>query len=566
MIDEFRRYDILSGGVRLSATCTGQYSTADGILKDLLCESPVNGGSVRVSGSLGPFQTSPVYDVALSAKKVPVVSLLQLARQTKKGLPTDLTAGGLLNAEVRTIRLPSGTMQFSGEGAVTNVRLSSNFGKEEIAFENIPLTVRDGNVKHAKFSKGDLQTLEDAPAEATLQIGPSLLGMGASSPASAGGWVSASGYRFWLRGDTEVKDLYRLASTLGLSGFHPVAEGSARLDVAVYGSWQGNEASQSAGTVQLRNVRAGMRGLNPPIDISSAVLKLDPQTVSLEKMTAQTGDTHWSGTVSAARHCPTEGCIFQFDLSADQLSSGGLVEWFTPRPAKRRWFRMLTVEPPGKSPLLGIRAHGRLRVNRVSLKKVDASQVATDVNVDRGKVTLTALQGQVFQGLHKGNWVIDATDLPPQYQATGELHNLSMAQITNAMKDPWATGTADCKYSLNTFGNDVSDLLTHSEGELQFSLRNGTLTHIQLSDASTPFPVHLFTASLKLKTGTWKLNGGRLESRDGAYQVSGTASPGNGLNILLTRGDEQSWNVTGTLLKPIVARASRTEARTLVKP
>jgi autotransporter translocation and assembly factor TamB len=400
-----------------------------------------------------------------------------------------------------------------------------------------------------------------------LQIGPFPLGLGASAPAIATGWVAASGYRLELRGDTEVKNLYRLANTFGVSGFRPVAEGSAHLDVSVSGMWQGFAAPQLTGTAQLRSVQTGMRGLNPPIDIASAIVKVDSEIVSLEKIAAKTGDTHWSGTVQAPRHCPAEGCVFQFDLSADQLSWGGFVEWFTPRPTKRPWYRILTSSAPsGKSPLLGIRAGGRLRVNRLTLGNVDASQIVAQVNLDRGKIALTSLRGQVFQGTYLGDLVIDVSNLPPHYQATGELQNVSMAQVGAAMNDAWATGTVDGKFSFTTSGDNFSDLLAHSDGEWQFTLRNGILTHVELPDAARPFPVHLFSGTLKVKAGTWKLSAGKLESHDGRYQVSGTASQSGGLNILMTRGDEQSWNVTGTLLKPIVARASRTEARTLVKP
>jgi hypothetical protein len=141
-----------------------------------------------------------------------------------------------------------------------------------------------------------------------------------------------------------------------------------------------------------------------------------------------------------------------------------------------------------------------------------------------------------------------------------------MALVSAAMDDLWATGTADAKFALTTSGNSFSDLLANSEGELQFTLRNGTLNHVELPDAAKPFPVHLFAGTLKMRNANWKLSAGKLESHDGIYQLSGTASPGSGLNLLLTRGDEQSWNVTGTLLKPSVARASRTEARTVVKP
>jgi hypothetical protein len=566
-VDDFRRYDIMSSGVRLSTDCAAHYSTADSILKDLSCESPVNGGALRLRGSLGPIKTAPSYDLTFIADKVPLASLLQLARQTKKGLPADLNAAGRLNAEVHAVRLQSEAAEFTGAGMAAEARMSSKSGKDEIVFGNVPLTVRTGQAKYVKSGKASLEQIEDQPAEAHLMIGPFPLAMGESAPVSAGGWVSVAGYRLWLRGDTEVKSLYRLANTVGVSGFHPFADGSARLDVSVSGIWQGFAAPQAVGSAQLRNVRTGMRGLNPAIEVSSAIVKLEPEAVSLEKISAETGDTHWSGSVRAPRHCDADGCVFQFDLSADQLSSGGFVEWFTPRPTKRPWYRILSSsEPQGKSPLLGIRARGRLRVNRLIFKNVDITQIVSQVNLDRGKIALTGLRGQVFQGTHQGDWLIDVADMPPHYQGRGQLQNVSMPLVSAAMDDVWATGTADAKFALTTSGNSFSDLPTNSEGELQFTLRNGTLNHVELPDAAKPFPVHLFAGTLKMRNATWKLSAGKLESRDGIYQLSGTASPGSGLNLLLTRGDEQSWNVTGTLLKPSVTRASHTEARTVVKP
>ena len=557
-IDEFRRYDIMSSGVRLSASCGGHYNAEVSTLGDLTCESPVQRGALRLRGSIGPIEAAPNYDLTFSADQVPIASLLQLLRQTKKGLPADLVASGRLDAEVRAVSMQSGTTQITGEGTVADVRLSSNAGKDEIIFGNVPLAVQDGGGKHTKHGQAGSRirslALDDEPNEAHLQIGPFPLGMGAATPATASGWLSASGYRLALRGDTEVTSLYRLANTLGVSGFHPVAEGSARLDVSVSGIWQGFAAPQAVGTAQLRNVRTGMRGLNPEVDIASAVLKLAPDTVSLEKITAQTGDTHWNGAVSAPRHCAAEGCAFQFDLSADQLSADGFVEWFTPRPTKRPWYRILSAsEPQGKSPLLAIRARGLLRVNRLSLKKVDASQIVAQVDLDRGKIALTGLRGQIFQGTHRGDWTIDVSNLPPHFQGNGEFQNVSLALVGAAMKDAWATGIADGKFAITTFGDKFADLLTHSDGELQFTLRNGTLTQVELPDAAKPFPVHLFTGNLKVKNGTWNLNAGKLESHDGRYQVSGTATPGR-LNFVMTRGDEQSWNITGTLLKPSVAR------------
>ncbi len=563
-IEDFRRYDIMSSGsVRLSTACAGHYSTQNSTLKNLSCESPVDGGFVRLNGNLGLITSPPSYDLTLTADKVPLPSLLQVLRHAKKGLPADLAANGRLDAEIHVVRAESAAAQLTGEGAATDVRLSSNAGKDEITFGDVPLAVSNADEKKGSGKAGSKQT-DAEPVAAHLQIGPFSLAMGASTAASAAGWLSASGYRFSLRGDTEVKNLYRLANTLGLSGFRPVADGSARVDVGVSGAWQGFAAPEAEGTAQLRDVRTGMRGLNLPIEIAFAILKVDPETVSLEKLAAQIGDTHWSGAVRAPRRCAPEGCVFQFDLGADELTSGGLAEWFTPRPAKRPWYRILTSsEQQGKSPLLAMRARGHLRINRLSLKDVDASQIVAQVDLDRGKIALTGVRGQVFQGTHQGDWVIDVSAMPPHYQAKGRLQNISMALMSAAMDDAWATGIADSEFDLTTSGVNFSDMLASAEGALQFTVRNGTLARLELPDA---FPVHLFAANVKIKNGIWKLSTGKLESHDGIYQVSGAASPVSGLNLILTRGDEQSWNITGTLLKANVAHATRTEARTVVKP
>jgi AsmA family len=611
-IEGFHRYDIVgSENVRLATGCSGQYNAVTSTLADLLCESPVSGGTVRLRGSfsLAPVAQLPAYDLTLEAEKVPLTSVVRLLRQAKKQIPGDLTASGLLNAEFRATRngppVPEDARlellaHWSGSGAATNVRLLSNAGKDEVAFGTIALALVGADSPDAsqrgKPGRSRPPEKEQDPAEPHLRIGPVSLTMNTSAPVNAGGWMSAAGFRFFLRGDVELKDLFRLENVLGLPVTRPAAEGSAKLDVSVSGPWRGFAAPAAVGTAQLRNVRAEMHGLNTPIEIVSATMSLAPDAVMMQKISARTGSTHWSGGITAPRHCATPGaapgaapgvvpnCVFQFDLTADQFSTGDLVEWFTPHPAKRPWYRILnSSQPQGGSPLLAIQAHGNLHVGRFGLKKVSATQVATQVEVDRGKITLTALRGQLLQGTHQGNWIIDvsnhdvsahdASTQPLRYHGTGTLQDISLEEVGTLMNDDWISGTVAGNFDLEGYGNSFRELLTRSDCKLQFVMRNGSLPHIEIPGSPVPLPVHRFTGELHLKKAAWELSAGRLESRDGIYQVSGTASPGGGFDFVLTRGDEQSWTLTGTLAEPHVVSGSRTEARrteadakTVVKP
>ncbi len=603
-IEDFHRYDIVgSESVRLATACSGRYNAITSFLGDLLCESPVNGGTLLLHGGAILGTQPPDYHLTLSATKVPLTSVVRLLRQAKKQIPGDLTASGLLNAEfLLRNNYQSGLNSsingrleclplWSGTGSATDVRLLSNAGKDEVAFGTIPLAlVGDSPCVSRREGRGRPKTQErqseSEPAEPHLRIGPIALAMNASAPVNAGGWISRNGYRFFLRGNVEMKDLFRLEDVLGLPVARPAAAGEAKLDVSVSGPWQGFVPPAALGTAQLRNVRAEMRGLNTPIEISSATMTLAPDAVWMEKISARTGSTHWSGGVTAPRHCAAPGavpgvppsCVFQFDLTADQLSTGDLAEWFTPHPAKRPWYRILNSNSSsssdvaqGRSPLLAIQAHGKLHVVRFELKKISATQVAAQVEVDRGKITLTALSAQLLQGTHQGNWTIDASshDASAQdgsaptlrYGGTGTLQDISLEQVGSLMNDAWIAGTADGKFDLEGSGDSFRDLLVRSDGKLKFTMRNGSLPHIEIPGSPVPLPVHRFAGELHLKKGAWELFAGRLESHDGIYQVSGTASPGSGFDFTLTRGNEQSWTLTGTLAKPHVAPVDRTVAK-----
>src|SRR5260370_18768177 len=302
-IEDFHRYDIFgSENVRLATNCSGRYNAVTNTLADLLCKSPIGSGTVRLHGTLALVAQLPTYDLTLDAEKVPLASMVRLLRQAKKRVPGDLTASGLLNAEFRATRNVPGAAgrgilhalpQWTGNGSASNVRLASNGGKDEVACGTIPLALVAAESGLVKLGRPKTKEQKDQePDETHLRIGPIALAMNASAPVDAGGWISTSGYRFFLRGDVELKDLFRLENVLGLPVARPAAEGSAKLDVSVSGPWQGFAAPATVGTAQLRSVRAEMHGLNTPIEIGSSTMTIDPDTVSMDNISARTGSTH----------------------------------------------------------------------------------------------------------------------------------------------------------------------------------------------------------------------------------------------------------------------------------
>ncbi len=593
VVDDFHRYDIVgSENVRLATVCSGRYDVVTKLL-DQVCESPVGSGTIRVIGGV-IFGTERLtqqtdYHLQVFATRVPLTSVARLLRQAKNQLPPDLTASGLLNGEFLLRNNYQGGLNsaingqleclplWSGTGSATDVRLLSNAGSNEVTFGTIPFSlVGDSPCVSQRDRRSHARTQEQQnqqePEQPHLKVGPSIVKVNGSAPLNAGGWVSSAGYDFFLRGDVELKNLFGLENVLGLPAARPAAEGDAHLDVRVSGPWQGFSPPVTLGTAQLRNVRAEMRGLNTPIEISSAAVTLIPEAVLIQKISARTGDTHWSGGVTAPRHCTPPGCVFQFDLSADQLSTDGLSQWFTSQSTKRPWYRILnSKETQGPSRLLALQARGTLHVGRFEVKKVTATQVATQVDIDRGKITLTSLRGQLFRGTHVGNWVIEVPTSNEaaksgetsglSYHGSGTLQNVSLEQVGAAMNDAWISGIGDGKFDWQGSGTSFRELLSTSSGSLQFVMRSGSLTHIGVPGAGGPLSVHRFAGDLRLEKGAWKLSDGKLESRDGLYTVSGTASAVSGFDFVLKRSDDQAWSLTGTLAKPHVVPMAQTEAK-----
>ena len=570
-IQGFRRYDILDNrNIRLATRCNGQYSATAAALTELLCESPVGGGTLRLSGNV-TARNEPHYDLTLEAQNVPVASLVELAHEAKQQLPRDLRAEGSLDAEFHAVRSGS-RAQFSGSGEARDVLVRSGGTNNSIALGNVALSLA-GNENCCEpqragvAARGKTAPKEafPEPGEPHLRVGPATLTVNATAPVNAGGWVSMSGYSFFLRGDLGLKNLFRLENSLGIPAAQPAAEGTAQLDVSISGPWQGLAAPNALGTAQLKNVRAETRGLNTAIEIASATITLGPESTVIDKLSARVGETHWTGFVRLPRHC-APNCLYQFDLAGDRVSSGGLAEWFTPRASKRPWYRILSSgDQTGPSPLLALQVRGRLHVAQFEIGKALATQVSAELTADHGKIALSRLRAQFLQGLHQGDWSIDASAQPPQYQGSGTLQDVSLDRLSTLMNDAWIAGNASGTFDVKTAGANFRETLNNAEGKLQFTMRNGAFAHVEIPGAPAPLPVYRFSAGLRVKDGKWQLSGGRLESRDGLYVVKGTSSAG-ALDINLTRGDEHSWNLTGTLAKPLVEPANQEISRGDGKP
>jgi hypothetical protein len=596
-VQDFHRYDIsASDGLALTAHCDGKYSSVEKMMREIFCSGPVGNGMVSLHGDAGGPGVRKL-DLSLNLEDIPVNVVAQLARRVKKDLPADLVAAGSMqgNFGVKEDALSSRGPEFQGRGEITNLNLRSATTKVELAPGNVPfgLSSEHSSLISSSIAKSSIAKsfhqlhaeILPTPNELHIEYGPFPVALGRPVPAQARGWVGRSGYAIVVRGDGEVSHILRMASLLGLQAVKASAEGAGHMDLQIGGLWEAGNASGNVsgfslpkvtGTVELHNVRATVRGVNGPIEISAAELELLPDEARVEALSVRAADAHWTGSLALPRGCGTPGaCVVHFNLNADQIAMSSFYEWLGSPPSQRRWYQLLSSTGPGvPSFLQNLRASGKVNAGRLRIRNVDAEKVSASVELERGKMRVSDLRADLLGGKHNGGWQADFTGASPVYTGSGTLMGISLEQMASAMHDPWISGTGEGTYQFKASGADSAGFWQSAEGGLRFDLRDGALEHISLANDEAPLRIAHWQGHAKLHDGTIEIAEDELDSPSGTYGIGGTASLGQVLNFKLTAGSQTKvagagalvYSITGTVAEPRVAVTPAPETQAQLKP
>jgi len=564
-IQDFRRYDIANGqALRLAAHCDGEYRPLNHAFHELLCTAPVGNGLITLMGDTG-LPGSHSYGLRLKAENVPASAVAVLVERAKKNLPEDMVASGTLNGNLRIEQDGAASrLQVEGRGEFGEFRLASAANKAEIGPETVPFLVT------ARDSAAGIR-FPDGPH---VEFGPFPVAIGRAAAATARGWVNRGGYHLAVAGDADIPRALRVARMFGLPALQPATEGSAQVDLQIAGSWAGRSQGttsgftgpQVTGTAKLRNVHIAVRGVGGPVEITSAEMQFLTDRVRVVKMNAKAADTVWTGSLEMPRGCGTPGaCQAHFVLNANQISLGELSEWASPSEKERPWYRVLESSGHAGPSFLGsVRASGQLTADRLQVQSLAATRVSAKVSLDGGKLQISQLTADFLGGKHRGEWQADFGVKPAVCSGGGSFAGVSLAKLTDAVKDAGIAGSANGSYEVK--GPCPEEFWKSAEGTLQFVMKDGTLPHFSLSEDAEPFEVTRFAGQARLRGGAIEMKDARLDSTGGIFQVSGTASLKGELDLRLAKAAGATlapgYTISGTLAEPRVVRVGgETQAR-----
>ena len=569
-VDDFRRYDITSGrALRMAAHCDAQYSMVTHDFDEVMCNAPVGGGLVTLTGDMG-LPGSHRYSVAVTADHVPANAAAVLAQRVKKNLPDDLAASGRIDGSFTLEEdAASGTPpQVRGRGEITDLEWSSAADKAQIGPETIPFLLLGSSMASGARGPASSKAGMRFPEGPHVVIGPFALSPGHLGGPTVEGWVNRGGYDFAIAGETEIAHALRMARTVGLPAFSGTVEGSAQVALQVAGSWSGSGAASGflgprvTGTAKLKSVHIAARGAGAPLTIASAEMQLLPDRVRVAKLDARAGGSDWSGWVETPRGCGSaEACPARFVLKANQITLGGLHEWIQPDAKKREWYQVLEASGAPGPPLLSrLSASGHLTADRLRAHGIVATQVSADMSLEKGDLRISGLQADVLGGKYRGQWHADFAAKPAVCQSAGNFTGVALANIATAMNDAWVVGKASASYEVK--GPCPANFWQTAEGTLRVEMRDGAFSHLILGDGVGPFRVVRLSAQAQLRGGKIEITNAKVDSPDGRYVLSGTASLQRDVDLKLMRNLSGAtgggYAITGTVAAPHVAQVAGT--------
>lgn len=566
-IEDFRRYDITSGkALRLAAHCDAEYSSLTHEFHEIKCDAPVNKGAIKLTGDVG-LPVGNHYALVLTADNVPADAAVILLERAKKNLPDDLSAEGIVNGN---FSLQAGGMQqhFEGRGEIADFRLSSDENQNEIGPATVPfkLSGPTSGTRRPSARAGSIRF----PDEAHIEFGPVALRAGKNTGPTLQGWIARSGYDIAVTGETEISRALHLARMAGIAALPTTPEGSAQVDLQVAGSWAGGSSGyrvgfaepQVRGSAKLQNVQIAVRGVENAAEIMSAELRLLPDQVRVTRLNAKAAGSDWTGSLEMPRGCGTpDSCPVHFALNTNQAGLTQLNEWLNVSAKKRPWYRVLEANTPGGHSLLTrLRASGHVTADLVQLPGSTASHVSTNVSLEDGKLEFSDLTANFAGGQHKGEWLVNFRSKPAVCQGSGNLSNIALDRVSDAMRDVWISGTANASYKLTA--TCPTDFWKSAKATLRVSMKDGVFPHVLIGDNAQPLRVSRLEGQAELHAATIEIKDAKLDSQEGHSQLSGTASFSRGVDFRLrdvAEGASTGYTITGTLSDPQVSPLPGTE-------
>jgi Uncharacterized protein involved in outer membrane biogenesis len=547
------------------ANCSLAYHHTARSIQNLLCDSPIGSGRIRIAGEMAGTGHVPRYSVEMD--RVPVAASLEALRTVRSGVDPNLTAAGTIsgkvsydettppeNAQQKATASPNHSRTHAAKTVTTVV------GPFTGSFTVDGLQLNGGGLTKPLIAPSTvIAPTATAPGHSQALAGTVVISAGAPVPLAINVQFALSSYQMAVHGQLSVDRAREIVHASGLPqefALDKLTGDPLTVDLRAQGPWlppldnsigvsqpvipasgiiRGIVRSVGAddsitptadslsGTVTVHNANWKSDYLANSVEIANAIVRVDDGLIRWDPVSFTYGPLKGSATLTIPKSCePGEPCPAE-SLPSVNIKFGSLdaatmqTAILGAREKGTLLSDLLNRLRPSATPVWP-RMLGSIAAESLVLGPVTLQNARAELHISATGIDITALDAKMLGGtLHATGTLV--TGDKPDYTLAAELRKLSPAAVGQLAGQNWRGGTFDCSGKLELAGYTGSDLADSAKGALHFEWRNGSV-----AGAGTPGELGRFdrwTADAQIGDG--KVTIGKNEIAKGSRKATVSA-------------------------------------------
>lgn len=502
------------------ANCGLVYHYTQRTLENLVCDSPLGDGRIRITGEVPGNGRMSHY--SLEMDKVPAGAGLEALRTVRSGVDPSLNAAGTISGKVTYDEVPVSTSalkkpssvatpvkphaakagtapaaSLSGSFTVEGFQLSGGGLSKPLQAPKIVLAPAPVAQGHAQVLAGTVAVLAGAPVPLTVDLRFAL-----------------KSYQVEARGQVSIQRARELAHAAGLvqaSALDSMAGDPLSVDLSAQGPWLPVEdtltgdnqptiaatgavsglaskagvavaidpkADSLSGTVTVRNANWKADYLASHVEIADATLRIYNGGVRWDPIDFSYGPLKGIASLTLPRSCDPAGpcpvpplpiVTVQFnnlDAATVQTAILGAHEKGT------LLFDLLNRLHPSSPPVWPL-LEGTVTADSLILGPVTLQGPKAQLRIGPTGIDITALDGKLLGGMVHATGTLITGD-KPAYTLSADFQKLNPVAVGQLLSQNWRGGAFDANGKIELSGYTGSDLATSAKGTLHFEWSHGS--------------------------------------------------------------------------------------------
>ena len=493
------------------ARCNFDYHHTVRSVENLLCDSPLGDGHIRLAGGLAGEGAKPHFSVELD--KIPMAAGLDALRTVRSDFGPGLEAKGTVSGKiVYAVSTPdSGAPENRNQDkqpatgkhgaskassakahAPTPGPLTGSFTVDGFQLSgdglSSPILIPKVVLEPASGQEGD----QPAALTATVAI-PA----GGPVPLTVTTRIAFSGYQLEVHGQASIVRAREFAHVAGMAdaaALDALAGDAASVDLNAEGPWLAMQkihlsnnlpagapdavGDRLSGTVSLHNANWKADYLVNHVEIAQATLHLDNSTNRWDPVVFTYGPVKGTASLELPRDCAElQPCLPKFQVQLGALDSSVLQAAILGAHERGTLLSTLIAKlRPAASAPSWPQLEGTVKADSLILGPVTLHEATATLRILPTGAEFTGLDAALLGGRVHGTGTlrIPATDKDkPAYSLQGQFLNLSPSAVGQLLGQHWSGGTFEANGKADLIGYLEKDLMVSAKGAVHFEWKHG---------------------------------------------------------------------------------------------